>query len=55
MQICTSSQTDIHASTSPLSFLQAECSGRPTNGVKALKALATTEQYERKYCSELLQ
>ena len=38
MQICTSPQTDNHASTSPLSFLQAECpSCHPTNSVKALK------------------
>ena len=34
-------QTDNHASTSPLSFLQAGCpSCRPTNSVKALKAHA---------------
>jgi len=40
MQVCTSPQTDNHASTSPLSFLQAGCpSCRPTNSVKALKAL----------------
>ena len=33
-------QTDNHASTPPLSFLQAGCpSCRPTNSVKALKAL----------------
>jgi len=39
--ICTSLQTDNHASTSPLSFLQAGCpSCRPTNSVKAIKALA---------------
>jgi len=32
-------QTDNHASTSPLSFLQAGCpSCHPTNSVKALKA-----------------
>jgi len=38
MQICTSLQTDNHANTSPLSFLQAGCpSYRPTNSVKALK------------------
>jgi len=38
MQVCTSLQTDNHASTSPLSFLQARCrSCRPTNSVKALK------------------
>ena len=40
MQVCTSFQTDNHASTPPLSFLQAGCpSCRPTNSVKALKAL----------------
>jgi len=41
MQVCTSFQTDNHASTPPLkSFLQAECpSCRPTNSAKALKAL----------------
>jgi len=39
MQVCTSHQTDNHASASPLSFLQAGCpSYRPTNIVKALKA-----------------
>ena len=40
MQVCTLLQTDNHASTPPLSFLQAgypSCS--PTNSVKALKAL----------------
>jgi len=32
MQVCTSLQTDNHASTPPLSFLQAGCpSCRPTN------------------------
>ena len=40
MQVCISLQTDNHASTPPLSFLQAGCpSCRPTNSVKALKAL----------------
>jgi len=40
MQVCTSLETDNHASTPPLSFLQAGCpSGCPTNSVKALKAL----------------
>jgi len=40
MQVCTTLQTDNHASTSLLSFLQAGCpSCRPTNSVKALKAL----------------
>jgi len=39
MQVCTSHKTDNHASTPPLSFLQAGCpSCRPTNSVKALKA-----------------
>jgi len=39
MQVCTSLQTDNHASTPPLCFLQAGCpSCRPTNSVKALKA-----------------
>ena len=39
-QVCTSLQTDNHASTPPLSFLQARCpSCRPTNSVKALKAM----------------
>ena len=38
-QVCTSHQTDNHASTAPLSFLQAGCpSCRPTNSIKALKA-----------------
>jgi len=39
MQVCTSLQTDNHASTPQLTFLQAGCpSCRPTNSVKALKA-----------------
>jgi len=39
MQVCTLLQTDNHASTPPLSFLQAGCpSCRPTNSIKALKA-----------------
>ena len=39
MQVCTSLQADNHASTPPLSFLQAGCpSCRPTNSVEALKA-----------------
>ena len=43
MQDCTSLQTDNHASTPPLCFLQAGCpSCRPTNSVKALKALVAT-------------
>ena len=39
MHVCTSLQTDNHASTSLLSFLQTGCpSCHPTNSVKALKA-----------------
>ena len=39
MQVCTLVQTDNHASTPPLSFLQAGCpSCRPANSVKAPKA-----------------
>jgi len=38
MQVCISLQTDNHASTPPLSFLQAGCPpSRPTNSLKALK------------------
>ena len=40
IQVCTLLQTDNHTSTPPLCFLQAGCSScRPTNSVKALKAL----------------
>ena len=43
MQVCTSLKTDNHASTPPLSFLQAGCpSCRPANSVKALKAEGNT-------------
>ena len=39
MQVCILLQTDNHASTPPLSFLQARCpSLYPTNSVRALKA-----------------
>jgi len=42
MQVYTLLQTDNNTSTPPLSFLQAGCpSCRPTNSVKALKALST--------------
>jgi len=41
MQVCILLQTDNHASTPPLSFLQAgRPSCHPTNSIKALKALA---------------
>jgi len=44
VQVCTSLQTDNHAKTPPLSFLQAGCPFcRPTNSVKALKAIQSTE------------
>jgi len=40
MQVCTLLQTDNHANTPSLCFLQAGCpSCRPTNSVKALKAV----------------
>jgi len=45
MQVCISLQTNNHASTPPLSFLQAGCpSSRPTNSVKALKVLCNGEE-----------
>jgi len=52
MQVCTLLQTDNHASTSPVSFLQAiSPSCRPTDSVKALKALnaqvASTSQMHK--------
>jgi len=43
MEICTKSQTDNHASTPSLSFLQAGCpSCHPTTSVKALKGKSKT-------------
>jgi len=43
MQVCTSLQTDNHANTQRLNFLQAGCpSCRPTNSVKALKAVSSS-------------
>jgi len=46
MQVCTSLETDNHASTPPLSFLQGGCpSYRPTNSVKALKAVCSCCYY----------
>ena len=45
MQVCTSLQTDNHASTTPLNFLQAECpSCRPTNSVKAWRQSSLIKQ-----------
>ena len=47
MHVCTLLQTDNHASTSPLSFLQAGCpSCHPTNSVKALKAKDEAPKYQ---------
>jgi len=44
MQVCTSLQTHNHASTPPLSFLQAGCpSCCPTNNIKALKEILFVE------------
>jgi len=56
MQVCTSLETDNHASPRPLSFIQAGCpcchptnslagcpSCHPTNSVKALKANSIVE------------
>jgi len=48
MQVSTTLQTDNHASTPPLSFLQAGCpSCRPTNSVKALQAIIIAITYKR--------
>ena len=53
MQVCTLLQTDSHASTPPLSFLQAGCpSCRPTNSVKALKALLLASKVENIDCGQ---
>jgi len=46
MQVCTSLQTGKHASTPPLSFLQACPSCHPTNSIKALKANANKSKYK---------
>jgi len=46
MQVCTSLKTYNHASTPPLSFLQAGCpSCRLTNSVKALEANSCNSNY----------
>jgi len=48
--ICNELQTGNHASTSSLNYLQAGCSfWRPTNSVKALKAITTAVTIIRKY------
>ena len=47
VQVCTLLQTDNHASTPPLCFLQAGCpSCRPTNSVKALKAIHVSQWHK---------
>jgi len=53
MQVCTPLQTDNHASTPPLSFLQAGCpSCRPTNSVKALKQSTQTHMSDYYFVTE---
>ena len=55
MQVCTLLQTDNHASTLPLSFLQAGCPSRhPTNSVKALKASTYLHTHTHKPFNGLL-
>ena len=50
MQIYTLLQTNNHASTPPLSFLQAGCpSCRPTSSIKALKACMCLHVYVSTY------
>jgi len=54
MQVCTSLQTDNHASTPPLSFLQAGCpSCHPTNSVKALKAINDKRSQKLKQTADI--
>jgi len=48
MQVCTLLQTHNHASTPPLSFLQAGCpSCRPTNSVEALEAISLSTLHSK--------
>jgi len=48
VQVCISFQTDNHASTPPLVFLQAGCpSCRPTNSVRALKAKSGQQEQQK--------
>jgi len=50
MQVCTLLQTDNHASTPPICFLQARCpSCSPTNSVKALKARTCSFKRQKFY------
>jgi len=51
MQVCTSLQTDNHASTPPLSFFTTGCpSCCPTNSVKALKAFIAPALVYFQFC-----
>ena len=55
MQVCTSLQTEHHASNPPLCFLQAGCpSCRPTNSVKALKASHLLQIFRNPPCMLIL-
>jgi len=55
MQVCTSLQTDNHASTPPLCFLQAGCpSCCPTNSIKALNATVAAKQLWKKYIKKYI-
>jgi len=60
MQVCTSLQTENHANTPVLSFLQAGCpSCHPTNSIKALKempfsSVQTKPSSLRTNCSRLM-
>jgi len=50
MEVCTALQTDSHAGTPSLSFLQAGCpSCHPTNSVKALKAIEEITREEQSH------
>jgi len=50
--ICTTLQTDNHASTPSLNFLRARCSSWcPTNSVKALKAVTLLILLQLPFCS----
>jgi len=54
MQVCTSLQTDNHASTPLLSFLQAGCpSCRLTKSVKALNAIIEQHTVQKVLAHEL--
>jgi len=54
IQVCTSLQTDNHATTPPLCFLQAGCpSCSPTNSVKALKVKKRIKEYSKQKITKL--